>query len=240
MFVRKLTSMFALLFGVSLFLSATEAHVVSDRRDTCGVYPQRVIAGVSVVDTPLVRAAETFARYHGSNFVYKHVMRSWLFGVLLVEQNATLRAIVDPEVHAVAAILHDLGWDRGPNSTLVSPDRRFEVDGAIAARDFIRAHEDGKKWDERRVQLVWDAIALHTERSIAYFKELDVQVVSRGIALDFEGPGQGVTKESYGAVLREFPKDDFKSGVNETIIWLCQTKPATTYGELALIYGSHK
>lgn len=194
-------------------------------------YRWRTIAGVSVADTPLIRAAETFARQHGDDFTYNHIMRSWLLGTLLIQHNETLRETIDLEVHAIATILHDLGWDRSAKSSIVSPDRRFEVDGAIAARDFIRGHRDGKKWDARRLQLVWDAIALHTEPKIALFKELEVQVVNVGIALDFGIPAPGVTDEEYAAIAREFPKDDFKSRFNETIVWLCQTKPTSTYGE---------
>ncbi|KXX74759.1 hypothetical protein MMYC01_209287 [Madurella mycetomatis] len=194
-------------------------------------YRLRTIAGVSVVDTPLIRAAEMFARQHGDDFTYNHIMRSWLLGTLLIQHNETLRETIDLEVHAIATILHDLGWDRSANSSFVSPDRRFEVDGAIAARDFIRSHKDGKKWDARRLQLVWDAIALHTEPKIALFKELEVQAVNVGIALDFGIPAPGVTDEEYAAIAQEFPKDDFKSRFNETMIWLCQTKPTSTYGE---------
>ncbi|KAL2184724.1 hypothetical protein L209DRAFT_755562 [Thermothelomyces heterothallicus CBS 203.75] len=202
-------------------------------------YPRRILGGVSVVDTPIVRAADAFAKRHAQDFVYKHVVRSWLFGALVVQHNETLRATIDPEVHAVAALLHDLGWDQTESSPFVSPDRRFEVDGAIAARDFIRAHEDGKRWEERRVQLVWDSIALHTEGSIALFKELDVQVVYNGIMLDFQGPKFGVTEDEYAAVVKEFPSDDLMPGTNETVIWLCRTKPATTYGECITGFGSY-
>ncbi|CAH0047355.1 unnamed protein product [Clonostachys solani] len=191
-------------------------------------YPTREIAGVSVVNTPLVRDAEDYAIKHSSHPVYKHVMRSWLYGVLMINANETLLNNVDLQIHAVSTLLHDLGWYRG-NSSIISPDKRFEVDGANAARDFIRSHEDGKSWDERKVQLVWDAIALHTERSIAYFKELDVQVVSRGIQLDFSGPANGVAEDDYLAVTQAFPKDDLKDSVNSTFLWLCETKPATTY-----------
>jgi hypothetical protein len=193
-------------------------------------YPKRTIAGVSVIDTPLIRAAQTYARAHTSDAIYNHINRSWLFGALVISKNATLARTVDVEVHAAAALLHDLGWDRSQGSNIVSPDRRFEVDGAIAARDFIRGNEHGKKWEERRVQLVWDAIALHTERKIAFFKEAEVQLVSKGIGLDFDGPGLGVTPEEYAAVVKVFPKDGFQTTLNNTIIWLCQTKPASTYG----------
>lgn len=199
---------------------------------------QRTIAGVSVVDTPLVRAAQNYAHEHGDPFVYKHIMRSWLFGSLILQHNDTLAATVDKEVHAVAALLHDLGWDRDPHSHMISPDKRFEVDGAIAAREFILSqsspHLSGKgksKWDKHRIQLVWDAIALHTQRGIAYYKEPEVEVVAKGVGMDFLGPGWGVTREEYNNVLKEFPNDDLKRGVNETVVWLCGHKAGSTYGE---------
>jgi hypothetical protein len=191
----------------------------------------RVIAGVTVIDTPIVRAAEALALRHSDFPIYKHIMRSWLFGVLMIQANETLQQTVDLEVHAISAILHDLGWERSENASFVSRDKRFEVDGAIAARNFLRGHEDGSTWEERRVQLVWDSIALHTERSIALYKEIDVQVVSLGIQMDFFGPSLGVPEAAYDAVVTQFPKDDFRNAVNDTIIWLCATKPETTIGE---------
>src|SRR3569833_133672 len=211
----------------SIRTKASPAHSEPEEH----TYPRRTIAGVSVVDTPLVRAAQQYARDHGDEAVYKHIMRSWLFGTLMLQHNATLDVLVDPEVHAVATILHALGFDRTPNSSVVSPDRRFEVDGAIAARDFVRQHPRGRSWEVRRVQLVWDAIALHSEPKIAFFKELDVQVVSKGVAMDFQGPTAGVTAAEYAAVLAEFPQSDLRGSVRETISWLCQTKPESTYGE---------
>ncbi|KAJ9143139.1 hypothetical protein NKR19_g6998 [Coniochaeta hoffmannii] len=200
-------------------------------------YPRRTIAGVQVIDTPLIRAAETFARSHADDTVYKHVMRSWLLGTLLLDHNATLAAAVDPEVHAAAILLHDLGFDRDPDSPVVSHDRRFEIDGAVAARDFIRAHGEGKGWEERRVQLVWDAIALHTEHKINPYKEAEVAVVASSILLDFTGPGLGVTEDEYAAVAREFPNADLIDSVVDSLSWLCRTKPETTYDTFMQPYG---
>jgi hypothetical protein len=163
--------------------------------------------------------------------MYNHVMRAWLFGALMLEHNETLRVSVDEEIQAIALVLHDLGADHTPNSTIVSPDRRFEVDGAIAARSFIRAHRDGRHWEERKVQLVWDAIALHSEPKFALFKEPDVATVSLGNDLDFSGPGLGVTEAEYAAVLAEFPRSNQTATVIEGISWLCRTKPVSTYGK---------
>jgi len=156
-----------------------------------------------------------------------------VYGTLIISHNETLRATVDAEAHAVAAILHDLGWDQTPKSTVISADRRFEVDGAIAARDFIHSHAPNPKaWDDHRVQLVWDSIALHTQQSIYMYKEDNVAVTGLGILTDFTGPTAGVTQQEYDAVIAAYPKTQFKEGVNETFIWLCQTKPSTTWGEL--------
>ncbi|KAK3368733.1 hypothetical protein B0H63DRAFT_80781 [Podospora didyma] len=199
--------------------------------------PRRTIAGVSVLDTPLVRAAEQYMRDHSNDLVYKHVMRTWLFGTLMVNNNATLRNLVDPEVQAVSLLLHDLGFDRTPNSRLVSPDRRFEVDGAIAARDFIRDHRDGRRWDEHRVQLVWDAIALHTEQKYALYKEPDVAAVSTGIFMDFAGPSNGVTQAQYAAVVAGFPNDGLRDSVKDIFSWLCRTKPVSTYDTFMQPFG---
>lgn len=192
----------------------------------------REIGGVQVIDTPLVRAAEAYAKDTSTELVFGHIMRSWLYGVLLVQANEDLSTTVDLETHAVAALLHDLGWDQTPGSPIISSDRRFEVDGAVAAKNFIEGNEYGASWDERRVQLVWDAIALHGIPSIANYKEIDVQVVHKGISMEWFGPILGVSQEDYSKVSAAFPKDNLMDGVNDAISWLCRTKPTTTYGKL--------
>lgn len=196
--------------------------------------PRRTIARDEVVDAPVARDAYDYALKHSSDIAYKHVMRSWLLGALAIEHRKTIRNTVDSKAHAVVTLLYDLSWDQTPGSPFVSHDKRFEVDGAIAAREFIRNNNHGKKWDERRVQLVWDAIALHTQPSISDYKELEVSTTGTGVTSDFQGPIHGITKKEYSTVLSEFPSNGMRDGLNNTIIWFCQLKPATTYGELIL------
>src|ERR1700675_3766526 len=64
-----------------------------------------VSAGIKVPDTVLIRDAIDLSRGASEPFLFNHVMRSWLFGVLLSE-NA--ERAPDPELLAVATILHDL------------------------------------------------------------------------------------------------------------------------------------
>ncbi|KAK4163757.1 hypothetical protein QBC43DRAFT_344981 [Cladorrhinum sp. PSN259] len=204
--------------------------------------PRRTLAGVSVIDTPIVRAAQAFARAHSSDYLYNHVMRSWLFGTLFLDHNATIRALVDEEVNAVGLMLHDLGANHSLDSPFVTLDRRFEVDSAFAARDFIRSNPDGAKWDDRRVQLVWDAIALHSEPKYALYKEPDVVAIYWGNHLDFtweNGETQGVTREEYEGVLKEFPKPPGGSTAQslEGILWFCKYKPLSTYDTFLQAFG---
>ncbi|KAF4336059.1 ankyrin-2 [Fusarium beomiforme] len=157
-------------------------------------------------------------------------MWSWLYDVLMISANETLRHSVDHEIHALASLLHNLGWDKTEQRPIVSADQQFEVDGAFAARDFIQHHKYDKEWDEQRVQLDRDAIVLHTERSILDFKELDVQIVSKGIAMVFPGPAYGVSEDDYAAVAKTFPKDHLSDKYNiwylDAAFWtkICETR----------------
>ncbi|KAI0395833.1 hypothetical protein F5Y17DRAFT_178894 [Xylariaceae sp. FL0594] len=218
-------------------------------------YPTRTIANVTVVDTELVQKALVFGRNHSNDVVWNHVMRGWLYGTLILAHNETLRRAVDAEAHALAAILHDLGWDQTPGSTTVSADKRFEVDGAMAACDFIRNNHapssssshrppnrdsDGDGgWDDHRLQLVWDSIALHTQPSIFPYKEDTVAVTGWGIYMDFVGPFAGVTGPEYDAVAAAYPRTLFEEGVNATFVWLCETKPSTTWDTFMQVWGDN-
>lgn len=76
---------------------------------------------------------------------------------------------------------------RAFNTSFVSNDKLFEVDGAQGARDFIRTASGGG-WDEHRLQLVWDAIALHTNPLISSYKQPEVMYTSAGTFAELFGP----------------------------------------------------
>jgi hypothetical protein len=65
-----------------------------------------VLAGIKVPDTVLVRDAIDLSRSASEPFLFNHVMRSWLFSVLISE---SAERAPDAELLAVATILHDLG-----------------------------------------------------------------------------------------------------------------------------------
>ena len=167
--------------------------------------PTKVIAGVTIPDTPLITKALEFAREELEDYTYNHINRSLILGFLIADKVPATQDR-DREAHAVAAILHDLGFPLGhpPYSDVISADKRFEVDGANAARNFLK--KNAPDWDKHRLQLVWDAIALHTIASIVFEKEPEVQACSFGIWADFQGPdrvpGGLLTWDEYNAVVK--------------------------------------
>lgn len=220
-------SLFSLFAVFGLFAIQTVAAPVGNA--PLDNVPTTNLAGVKVVWTPLVRDALQFAKENGDNMTYKHIVRTWLFGALEIANNTNLSS-TDLEVHAVASILHDLGWDETPGSKFVSSNKRFEVDGAIGARDFIRSHPDGKKWDHRRVQLVFDSIALHGTPSISAWKEPEVNAVNLGVFHDVEKPGPHIDPAVFERIVALYPRDDIRLGLQNKVVWYCRTKPETTYG----------
>jgi hypothetical protein len=130
-------------------------------------YPTRLVAGITVPDTPTITKAIAYARANQNDQTYNHVMRSWLMGTASISHLPTnITHGIDLEAYAVAVILHDLGLDLN-NSAIVSPDKRFEVDGANAAVKFLRNEGENGVWSEQRLWEVWHAVALHTTPSIA-------------------------------------------------------------------------
>src|SRR5271170_2825487 len=149
-----------------------------------------VLAGIKAPDTPLDCDAVELARHSSQPYLFNHVMRSWLFGILLSEG---AEPAPDPELLAVSAVLHDLGLtDR------YTAENRFEVDGANAARAFLK----DRGISTQQTQVVWDAIALHTTPTLALHKEPEVVMTHSGIGVDVLGAGlDRISQEKQLAIL---------------------------------------
>jgi len=204
----------------------------------------RLLAGVEVPDTPLINAALDFTREHMPEVLYHHCVRSWLFGCIIATKVPRF-AGMDREVHAIATLFHDIGLIDGDGDKavgIVSEDKRFEVDGANAARDFLRREADAAHWDQHRQQLVWDSIALHTTPSISLHKEVEVQAAVAGMFTDIlrHLPEFGglVGDEEWSAVCKEYPRlNNLKDAATEMLCNICRKKPETTYDNFLRDYG---
>lgn len=199
-----------------------------------------VIAGVDVPDSPLITRALKYVQDHTSEVLYNHSVRSWLFGCIIIPQIPTF-ADVDREVHAIAVLFHDIGLGGDRAADLVSKDKRFEVDGADAAREFLKLEASAEDWDKHRLQLVWDTIALHSTVSIARYKEIELQAAISGIFTDLTGPvgdfGGLVGQEKWDEVTKEYPRTNMKETAREVLCNVCKEKPETTYDNFLRDYG---
>ncbi len=186
----------------------------------------RLLADVSVPDTPLISRAIEYAREHSEPYLFNHVMRSWLFATTLAQLNQTAH---DGEVLAVTTILHDLGLAEGFKGPL-----RFEVEGANAARTFARQ----AGLDDRRSQLIWDGVALNSTPSIALYKETEIALATMGIGLDWGGWGyEALTEAQMAAILEAFPRLEMKQKFTRAVCGIVETRPATTYDNFARDFG---
>jgi hypothetical protein len=186
-----------------------------------------ILAGIKVTNTALIRDAIDLARSSSEPYLFNHVMRSWLFGILLSED---VKPSPDPELLAVSTVLHDLGLTEH-----YMAEERFEVDGANAARAFMK--ERGISMQQ--MQLVWDAIALHTTRSIALHKEPEVLMTHSGIAVDAIGVGlDRIPLDKQRAILAEFPRLALKNQLRSSLCNIVRRKPATSFDNILRDFGT--
>lgn len=185
-----------------------------------------LLAGVSVPDTPLISRAIEFAREKSEPYLFNHVMRSWLFAAIFAQRKEIAH---DGEVLAVTTILHDLGLVEGFNGPL-----RFEVEGANAARTFVR----NEGMDDRRAQLVWDGVALNSTVSIALYKEPEIALATMGIGLDWGGFGyEALTETEVAGIVEAFPRLGMKERFTHAVCRIVETRPTTTYDNFARDFG---
>jgi HD domain-containing protein len=185
----------------------------------------RVLAGIRVIDTPLITRAMDYARTHSEPFLFNHAVRSWLFAVRLGQLQGMPH---DAEVVAVGSLLHDLGLTKSFTGL-----KRFEIEGAEAARAFAR--EQGL--DDHRVQLIWDSVALNSTPSIGLHKETEVALCTAGIGVEFGFQYDRIPPTEMKSILAAFPRLDMKRRFTDSICRIVKAKPETTYDNFAGDFG---
>jgi hypothetical protein len=181
------------------------------------------IAGVSIPDSKLARAATELVRDTESPLLFQHSSRVYYFGALAGRRRG-LRC--DPELLYVGALFHDMGLTQRHSTAT----ERFEVDGANAARDFLRGHDIA----QQDIDLVWTAIALHTTPGIPQHMHPVIALVTAGVEMDV----LGLTYPEYSAaereqVVRAHPRSEhFKEDIIQAFYAGIQHKPQTTFGNV--------
>ena len=176
---------------------------------------------VVIPDSLLAREVAQLIRDTESELLFNHSTRVYLWGALLGKRKGIP---FDSELLYVASMFHDIGL----TSAYRGSDLRFEVDGANAARDFLRSHHV----DEADVAKVWTAVALHTTPGIPEHMHGEIALVQAGAGMDVAGRGfDVVSEEQRAAVVATYPRGaDFADKMIDAFYDGMKHRPGTTFG----------
>lgn len=179
------------------------------------------ISGVRIPDSKIAREVTELIRNTESDLLFHHSVRVYFWGALTAKR---MGLVFDPELLYAASMFHDIGLTAHYQHSHL----RFEVDGANAARDFLRSHNIS----ESDIETVWNAVALHTTPGIPQFMRPEIALVQAGAGMDVAGRGYDqYTDAEREAVAAAFPRGhDFKHGIIDAFYQGMKHRPDTTFG----------
>jgi hypothetical protein len=182
-----------------------------------------IIAGIRVPDSAIARAATQLVRDTEDDLLFNHSRRVFFWGALTGDRR---RLKYDPELLYLGAMFHDMGLTENYSS----PNLRFEVDGANAARDFMRSYGV----NERAIEDVWTSIALHTTPGIPEHMRPTIALVTAGVEMDVLGIAyHDFTHEQRDHVCMHHPRErNFKENIIDHFAQGIIKKPETTFGNV--------
>jgi hypothetical protein len=185
--------------------------------------PATLVSGITVPDSKLAKEITEFIRDTESALLFNHSSRVYYFGALAGQRRGLK---FDAELLYAGAMFHDIGLVPAYSSDAF----RFEVDGANAARNFLRRH----KISEQDIDHVWTAIALHTTPGIPQYMHPVVALVTAGVEMDVLGIDYTTFTESdRNAVVQAYPRTvHFKEDILQAFYNGIRHKPETTFGNV--------
>jgi hypothetical protein len=181
------------------------------------------IDGVGVPDSKMAGEAAELVRDTASALLFNHSNRVYYFAALAGQQRGVQ---FDAELLYIGSMFHDLGLTEQHSSK----NDRFEVDGANAARDFLRRH----RIDQKDIDTVWAAIALHTTPGIPQHMHPVIALLNAGVLMDVIGIGyDNFTAAQRNSVVQAYPRDpSFEEQLIQAFYEGTRYRPDTTYGTI--------
>jgi hypothetical protein len=181
------------------------------------------ISGVMIPDSKLAREATELVHDTESRLLFNHSTRVYYFASLAGKRRGLQ---FDPELLYVAAMFHDMGL----TPRYSSESDRFEVDGANAARGFLRQ----RNISQPEIDTVWTAIALHTTPGIPQYMHPVVALLTNGVEMDVLGIAYSEFSDSdRQAIVGAYPRTEhFKEDIIQAFYGGIRQKPETTFGNV--------
>src|SRR4051812_3122790 len=181
------------------------------------------INDIRTPDTSLCKEIRELVRDTESELLFNHSSRVYHFGAL----TGLRRGLnFDRELLYAGAMFHDMGLT--PEHS--SPTERFEVDGANAARNFLKSRGIAPA----DIDLVWTAIALHTTQGVPAHMHPVIALVAEGVKMDVVGVGyEEFPDEQRDAVVAAYPRTPgFEEDIIQAFYDGIKDKPDTTFGTI--------
>jgi hypothetical protein len=211
----------ALVVAGTVLAPEGQAETLKPKSDQAMPYVGNAVSGVKIPDTQLARDAAQLIRDTEGDLLFQHSTRVYYWAALAGKHRGLA---FDPELLYVAAMFHDFGLTAAYGESHL----RYEVDGANAARDFLRRHGISVADSER----VWLAIALHTTNGISPNLFPIAALVAEGANMDLVGAGyDDFTAAQRNAVEAAHPHppqfaEDFMQALYDSL----KHRPETTQG----------
>src|ERR1700704_4659179 len=182
-----------------------------------------IIEGVTIPDSKLAREITEVVRDTETPLLFHHSSRVYYFGALAGKHRGLK---FDPELLYTGAMFHDMGLTKAHSSG----DERFEVDGANAARNFLKR----QGITQIDIDTVWAAIALHTTPSIPKHMHPVIALVTAGVEMDVLGLSYGEYFDAQrGGGGKGVPRHPpFKEDIIQAFYDGIKLKPETTFGNV--------
>jgi hypothetical protein len=173
--------------------------------------------GLPFPSTRLALEATRLAQSIEAPAIFNHSMRTYLYGRFVGEQQGMRPGDdYDDELLFLGCVLHDTGLsERGDG------DQRFDLDGADLAADWLT--ERGVP--PEKVEVVWDAIALHLAHDIAVRKRPEIALVSVGAGYDLGRSGPALPPGYAERVHAVLPRLRAAAVLHDAVVTQALAKP---------------
>jgi hypothetical protein len=214
-------SLGALAFGVAMEGAASAGSAREQKRQTAQFAAEPLpsqVAGIRLVDSRIAETATELSRSVSPPYLFNHAIRTFLFASLI---GRSLGQQFDEEVLYLACILHDLGLTEH-----FAGDPPFEIQGAEAARHFLKEHS----YPTQKIEMVWDGIAMHAS-AIGQYKRPEIALVGKGAGADVIEPDSSrIHKHEVEEIVSAFPRLKFKAAFVETCADVARKHPRGASG----------
>src|SRR4051812_3705416 len=166
-------------------------------------------------DSVLGQATLRLVRTNESPATANHSIRSYLFAAMMAGHRGLERE-VDLDLLFLSCVLHDIGLSDKGNGK-----QRFEVDGADAAAEFLA----GQGLPGAKVDLVWEAIALHTSPGIAERRGVLAHLTRAGVGADFGRDVDFISDAQAQELHRTYPRLSMEIALVGEIVAQAQLRP---------------